>query len=215
MALARKAGLAPATISSYLSEEEGEGRVSVPSLEALVKLADAGKVTIGWLAAGRLPKNIDQELPEQFLFVDLIDLENAGGAFVHAIINRPTPSDRRILFKYDLMKGLAPAGTQIFAVRTCPSLEFASVIRAGDIIIVDRPALPLSAWDWKTVPGDLVYLLADGEALKLRRLLRRDSTINLIMPNGKADRTRLDLQGKLPPNFILFGAAILIQRKLP
>jgi hypothetical protein len=35
------------------------------------------------------------------------------------------------------------------------------------------------------------------------------------MPNGKADRTRLNLEGKLPPNFILFGAVIWLSRKLP
>jgi transcriptional regulator with XRE-family HTH domain len=212
-ALARAAGLAPTSVAQYLSEEKG--RASEPGATALVKLARAGGVSIRWLISGEGPKTADQELPNGFVFVDLIDLANAGGAFVHAIINRPTPPDRRILYKYDLIEGLAPAGPQIFAVRTCPGLDFPPVIRAGDIIIIDRPARPLSAWDWSGDLGDLIYLLADGELLKLRRLLRKDSTVNLIMPNGKADRTRLDLQSKLPPNFILFGAAILIQRKLP
>lgn len=212
-ALARAAGLAPTTVAQYLSEEKG--RASEPGATALTKLARAGGVSIRWLVTGEGPKTADQELPNGFIFVDLIDLANAGGAFVHAIINRPMPPDRRILYKYDLIEKLAPAGPNIFAVRTCPSLDFFPVIHVGDIIVIDRPVLPLSAWDWSGKLGDLIYLVADGELLKLRRLLRNGDSIRLMAPNGKADRTRLDLQGKLPPNFILFGAAIWLGRKLP
>jgi len=50
---AEAAGLAPSTVHQYLTEKQG--RASAPKISSLIRIAQAGGVSLDWLATGKGP----------------------------------------------------------------------------------------------------------------------------------------------------------------
>ncbi len=76
VALARRAGLSPSTVAQYTTERPG--RASEPGALAVLKLARAAKVQIGWLVSGEGAKRAGKPRQPQPMDFSLLRLVVEG-----------------------------------------------------------------------------------------------------------------------------------------
>jgi hypothetical protein len=205
-ALARAANIPAASLQSYASGSE-------PTRPVLVALARAANVSVDWLATGEGPKSIDA--PEGYVRVGIYDLA-ATGSHIRGIMGGPTGS--RLFYQRDLIgvAGVSIASTMSFAIEQFEAsepLSFEPEIHAGDVLLITMPpghlpTRPSEVRSWNFVKEQAIYLVADGIALKLRRLRRsgkQKDSVTMIDPEGKPDGKPLT---GVPRDFILWGPVI-------
>jgi hypothetical protein len=132
-ALAKRGGLAQSSVNQYLREKAG--RASEPGVEALVKLADAGRVSIGWLASGRPPKDPGAALPEGYGLFPCFDLRPYGWR-IHGLHGDPA-SWIPLNFAWVTC---APVSLNWIECIEAPETadNFPPAIGPGDILAIDR-----------------------------------------------------------------------------
>ncbi|MGH8337924.1 MAG: helix-turn-helix domain-containing protein, partial [Gammaproteobacteria bacterium] len=203
-ALARRVGLAPSTISQYLSDEKG--RASEPGVEALIKLARGARVSIEWLATGEGAKAAGSgKVPDGYDLIKFFDLQMSGNQ-LRGMMEMPHEPALGRLMATDELVGHAEISGPCFLIGFCDSLAWEPDIHPLDIMLIaqqaghmiNRPS-PVDAWDF--IKEDRVYLVADGDQLKLRQLRYRADSVAVITHDRKVERT---LTGA-PRDFILFG----------
>ncbi|MGH9342975.1 MAG: helix-turn-helix domain-containing protein [Terriglobia bacterium] len=194
--LARRAGIPVSSLQSYLAGSE-------PSRLALTALARAANVSLSWLATGEGERN-PEAVPEGYLEVVSYDLSSTG-PYLRGLIG--LPSNRRLMKRSDLYMAEVSSG-EIAAVEGCGELDFEPQIRGGDVFIFERPIWHspirqsfVDAWELR---DDLIYLVADGINLRLRKLQKHKGSVNVIDSNGRIERT---LRGS-PPDVVLFGVVV-------
>jgi Helix-turn-helix len=202
--LARRAGLSPTTLQNYFSQE------SEPSRPILISLARAAGVSLSWLAAGIGEKH-GGDAPEGYLWVACYDLAVAG-PFLRGMVGVP---GARLLARRSELEKAQPSSLNVFAVAGAEGLEFPPEIRADDAIIVEwprerNPLQPSLVKSWEVRDGR-VYLVADGTALKLRKLRQRKGSVIVIDAAGKEERV---LTGA-PTDFVSFGPVIWRSGAMP
>jgi transcriptional regulator with XRE-family HTH domain len=175
--LARAAGLAPSTVTQYLSVREG--RRSEPGVAALIKLAKAANVSVNWLATGEGPKNANNPLPEGYFAVPFFDLRASGGR-IYAFNQEQVAAFR--IFEAAQLGHPAARDLRCFDAFEEVGLE----IRCGDLVVADfsvsaraTPGHP--PWPANFKDGDL-YVVAQEAKVMLRYLHRQRGAVKNTRP---------------------------------
>lgn len=197
-ALAREAALPATSLQNYFD------RASEPTRPVLIALARAAGVSLDWLAAGQGEKRAGGA-PEGYRDFPCYDLTTTG-PYLRGMVGNP---GARLLVRRLELIGRIGGGSGIMAVTGTTELAFPPEVQPGDAIIFEqptwhnpiRPSL-VEAWELRK---DLIYLVADGVALKLRRLHSQSGgSVLVVAPGEKRERT---LKGA-PRDFILFGPVV-------
>ncbi|MGH7915387.1 MAG: hypothetical protein ACREPW_12180 [Candidatus Binataceae bacterium] len=197
-ALARKAKLPATSLQNFFD------RASEPTRPVLVALAVAAGVSVDWLASGRGEKRAG-EAPEGYIYLSCYDLTTTG-PYLRGMVGNP---GARLLVRSSEIVGRVAVSDGVMCVVGAAELAFPPDIRPGDTIMYEQPPWhnpirPSLVEGWE-LSKDLIYLVADGIALKLRKLHpQKGGSVLMIAPGGKNERT---LTGA-PRDFILFGSVI-------
>jgi len=124
-ALAQKAGISPTTLQNYFEGSE-------PTRRALVALADAGAVSVSWLAGGREPKDPSAILPRGFRLFPFFDLKPSGWR-IHGMAGDPAGWIPLGKSRVDY-----PGGSLDETVCIEAPEDLSPHIRAGDLLAIDR-----------------------------------------------------------------------------
>lgn len=166
-ALAKAAGISQSGIQRYLNGGE-------PSRKALVAIADAGEVSVDWLATGRAPAGQGLSAPsdmEDYAFVPLYDAQCSAGA---GSWNENSRVLTHLSFtRYSLRKqGLTP--DHLSAIRIDgDSME--PVLNSGDTVLIDHTRT--------TIEGEGIYVLRFDGHLYAKRLQRNFDGVVIISEN--------------------------------
>jgi transcriptional regulator with XRE-family HTH domain len=187
--LAKRAGLAPTTLQNYF--EGGE-----PTRPMLVSLAEAGGVSISWLAAGRGGSS-PENLPEGYFTAPFFDLRSAGWR-VYPFFDKPADF---VIFKNSWLRQATNMDLQLWAFEAEETV--APDVKAGDLVLMSprygarsTPGRP--PWPERVEPGAL-YVIAHEAHVVLRYLTRSRSGKSVIAkaPGWKdmeIEETALDFQ---------------------
>jgi len=167
-ALAKAAGISQSGIQRYLNGGE-------PSRKALIAIALAGGVSVGWLATGHGepedPVTASAPELEDYAFVPLYDAQCSAG-------DGSWNEDSRVLTKlsftrYSLRKqGLTP--DRLSAIRIDgDSME--PVLHSGDTVLIDHTRI--------TIEGEGIYVLRLDGHLYAKRLQRNFDGVVVISAN--------------------------------
>lgn len=162
--LGERARVAPRTISGYLV---GKGD---PSRQRLIALADAGEVSVEWLATGRGDPSLHQDAQTGVLNANGVNL--SGFTVVPHIDSDGSSREREhsthteeasIAIRVELLHaiGLNEADVRVVTAR---SDSMAPTINEGDRLVIDTTV--------NTIRDDAIYILRIGTDLVLRRLQR-------------------------------------------
>lgn len=166
-ALAKAAGISQSGIQRYLNGGE-------PSRKALVAIAGAGKVSIDWLATGRVSSTVESSVPlgmEDYAFVPLYDAQCSAG---DGSWNENSRVLTHLSFtRYSLRKqGLTP--DHLSAIRIDgDSME--PVLNSGDTVLIDHTRT--------TIEGEGIYVLRFEDHLYAKRLQRNFDGVVIISEN--------------------------------
>jgi hypothetical protein len=190
-ALAKRAGIAATSLQAYFQQSE-------PTRAALVNLARAANVSVGWLASGSPPRN-PNGLPDSCFAMAFYDLRATGG-HIYPLLSGP--SEFRVFNKSEFQE---VGGRDLIAIQTLEGLE--PWINESDTIVVDRKDAPSigSGLPRSTVfplEEGAIYAVARKARINLRRLRWKKPGESLIVllprSNAKPELTvtekRLDLQ---------------------
>lgn len=162
-----------------------------------------------WLATGEGSKIADA--PDGYERISVYDIA-ATGSHIRGLMGGPTSS--RLLHQRDVT-GVKPSMVKFLVEQLGSSepLSFTPEIHAGDVLLVSippghLPTRPSDVRTWNFIEAQAIYLVADGTALKLRRLRRtgkqKDSVI-MIDREGKADGPPVT---GIPRDFIVWGPIV-------
>lgn len=183
-AFSRRIGVATSTWKQY-------GKGSSPSLDVLLKVADATSVSIEWLAGRAIPQSrelsIDGDgMPKDMVMVPVIDAQPSAGAGSNVEGEAVTAV---IALRRDLVRGLGVSSAGALRVLEARGNSMEPTIRAGDLILVDTAI--------EQVEDEGVYVFRFGGALVVKRIrFTVAAGVELISDNGGiADRIP---EGDLP-----------------
>jgi phage repressor protein C with HTH and peptisase S24 domain len=158
---AKRCSISDGLLGAYIRGEK------TPGMDKLVTIANAGGVSVDWLATGRGPKSPRESRtsvgpePSGYIAIPLYDIRASAG---HGAVNEPvsTAAADALMFKEDWIRfelGATPAN--LFLVRVSgDSME--PTLRAGDVILIDRSA--------SRPDREGIYLMRMGEMLLVKRL---------------------------------------------
>jgi hypothetical protein len=179
-ALAKAAGLAPTSLQAYFQNSE-------PTRPVLIGLARAGNVSVGWLASGQGPRNVDC-IPEGYGLLPFVDLRASGG-HIYPLLGQPTEFR---MFKMSDLENI-PLPGNLIAVQLPEG--FPPYLADSDTLVInqsDKPsvgrAMPLT----RTVGlrEDGIYAVAKQARLRLRQLRwdKVGQSLLVLLPGSKSKR---------------------------
>jgi len=197
-AFAKAAGIAPSSLQSYFEGTE-------PNRMTLLALADAGGVSLEWLARGRGYKEPRAQVPDGYEGVSFYDVRKAGG-YVYPLVSADVAEF--IFLKLDWFRypGIEPG--RLFLIEVTDSRV--PEISEGDFVVVDGSwGSSLSDPTAEIVKG--IYLVSRRARLSIQRVL---TTANGVIelsgsPGAKSVSRRIGEEG-----FFVHGRIIWISRSL-
>jgi len=199
-ALAKKAGLTPSALQSYVEGAE-------PTRPALVALARAANVSLEWLADGRGYKQPHPSVPDGYAAIPFFDVRKAGG-YVYPLFSVENAEFCYLKLEWLRCPDLTPS--KLFMVEATSSLV--SEIHDGELLVIDeswRTSFVASALKFPTG----IYLVSRQAKLTLREVSSvADDSVELVAP-GTKHRTELVRVGQ--EGFTLHGRVIWHARVLP
>lgn len=217
-AFSRRAGFRESVLRGYLSNGKR------PGMDYLVAIADAGGVSVDWLATGRLPKtrsslvggHMAQATPSpapmaselRSGYVAIPHYTNArvsaGGGVLNTEVEQ---ADDALIFQEDWIRhelGARPQDLRLIRVHG-DSME--PTLRAGDFVLVDgHAALP---------DREGIYILLTGEALLVKRLqLLPGRKIRVISDNTAFESWTIDPEDRTCSDVSIVGRVVWWGRRM-
>jgi phage repressor protein C with HTH and peptisase S24 domain len=199
-ALAKKAGLTPSALQSYVEGAE-------PTRPALLALARAANVSLEWFADGRGYKQPHPSVPDGYAAIPFFDVGKAGG-YVYPLFS--AENAEFCYLKLDWLRDPDLKPSKLFMVEATTSVV--PEIHDGELLVIDE--------SWKTTfVGSVpkfpagIYLVSRQAKLTLREVSSvADDSVELVAA-GTKHRKELVRVGQ--EGFTIHGRVIWHARALP
>jgi len=197
-AFAQAAGIPASSLQSYFEGSE-------PTRVTLFALADAGHVSLEWLARGRGYKDPHPQVPDGYLALPFYDIRKAGG-YVYPLVSGDVAEFTYLKLEWFSYPGIEPGKLFLIGVTDSRVAEISS----GDFAVVDAAWASSRGTPTKELaPG--TYLVSQRARLSVERVLSRvNGVIELSgSPRTSAKRRRIGDDG-----FFVHGRIIWYSRSL-
>ena len=135
-AFALAAGIPASSLQSYFEGSE-------PTRATLFALADAGRVSLEWLARGRGYKDPHPQVPDGYLAIPFYDIRKAGG-YVYPLVSEDVVDFTYLKLEWFSYQGIEPG--KLFLIEVTDSRV--AEISNGDFAVVD------AAWALARYPDE-------------------------------------------------------------
>lgn len=190
-AFAKRAGINDTSMRAYLKD-------TMPGLDKLVAIADAGAVTLDWLARGLEPKRVSRSALSEnavlaygsngnMLMIQKSDMTTEGFALVPRLDIQASAGGGRLAISEEPLeylafqaawlrgRGINPASARILTARG-DSME--ETIRDGDVLLVDTSI--------DRVRDNSIYVVILGDMVLVKRIHGRiNGSLQLISDNPR------------------------------
>jgi hypothetical protein len=197
-AFAQAAGIPPSSLQSYFEGTE-------PNRMTLLALADAGRVSLEWLARGRGYKEPHPQVPDGYLEIAFYDVRKARG-YVYPLVSADVAEFIFLKLDWFSYPGIKPA--TLFSLEVTDSRV--PEIAEGDLVVVDGSwGSNRSDPTAETTKG--IYLVSRRARLSIQRVLSSaNGVIELAGSHGaKSEGRRIGEEG-----FFVHGRIIWVSRSL-
>ncbi|WP_043062131.1 XRE family transcriptional regulator [Brucella anthropi] len=177
-AFSKRAGISDSTFRQYLNG-------TMPGLDKLIQIADAGGVTLDWLATGKGPKQTGEALPVNS--GPSIVSENSGYALVPRLDIQPSAGTGSVIYTEDALdflafqtdwlkaRGIRPDYARVLTARGDSMME---TIHDGDALLVDTSI--------NRFKDNAIYVLVYGSMVLVKRIhARMNGSVQLISDNPR------------------------------
>jgi len=197
-AFAKAAGIPPSSLQSYFEGTE-------PNRTTLLALADAGRVSLEWLARGRGYKEPHPQVPDGYVEISCYDIRKARG-YVYPLVSADVADFVFLKLDWFRYPGIEPGRLFLIEVTDSRVPEIAE----GDFVVVDGSwGSSLSDPTAEITKG--IYLVSRRARLSIQRVLNSaNGVIELAGSHGaKSEDRRIGEEG-----FFVHGRIIWVSRSL-
>jgi hypothetical protein len=198
-AFALAAGIPASSLQSYFEGSE-------PTRATLYALADAGRVSLEWLACGRGYKDPHPQVPDGYLAIPFYDIRKAGG-YVYPLVSEDVVDFTYLKLEWFSYPGIEPG--KLFLIEVTDSRV--AEISNGDFAVVDAAWASSRRTPTKEISRG-TYLVSQRARLSVQRVV---SGVNGVIELSGSHRTSDKRRRIGDDGFFVHGRIIWYSHCLP